>query len=59
MKIKMNVVYGEGLCEDLKEAFSCETDDELFIAFKAMMKMALAKECADPKDLSIDFEKID
>ena len=59
MKIKMNVVYGDELCEALKEAFSCENDDEFFIAFKAIMKAALAKECADPEDLSISFERID
>jgi hypothetical protein len=59
MKIKMNVVYGDTLCEYLKEAFSCDTDDELFIAFRAVMKAALAKECADPEDLSISFERID
>ena len=59
MKIKMNVIYGDSLCEALKEAFSCDTDDELFIAFKAMMKMSLAKECVDPEELSIDFERID
>jgi hypothetical protein len=59
MKIKMTVNYGADLCEGLKEAFGCETDDELFIAFRAVMKASLAKECADPEDLSIDFEKID
>lgn len=59
MKIKMNVTYGDEICEALKEAFSCDTDDEFFIAFKAIMKAALAKECADPEDLSIDFERID
>lgn len=59
MKIKMTVNYGEDICEALKEAFSCETDDELFIAFRAIMKAALAKECSDPEDLSIDFERID
>lgn len=59
MKIKMTVNYGEDICECLKEAFCCDTDDELFIAFRAVMKAALAKECADPEDLSISFERID
>ena len=58
MKIKMTVTYGEELCRALKETFSCDSDDELFIAFRAVMKAALAKECADPNDLLIDFEKI-
>ena len=59
MKIKMTVNYGDEICEALKEAFGCDSDDEFFIAFKAIMKAALAKECADPEDLSIDFERVD
>ena len=59
MKIKMTVNYGEDICECLKEAFGCETDDELFVVFRAVMKQALAKEAVDPEALSISFERID
>ena len=59
MKLKMTVTYGDEICECLKEAFSCETDDELFVVFRAVMKQALAKEAADPEELSITFERID
>ena len=61
MKIKMNVVYGDEICEALKETFSCDTDDELFIAFKAIMRATIAKEGVDLGDeaLSISFERVD
>ena len=59
MKLKMTVVYGDEICECLKEAFSCETDDELFVVFRAVMKQSLVKEAVDPEDLSITFERVD
>ena len=59
MKIKMTVTYGDDICEALKEEFGCDTDDELFVVFRAVMKQALAKEAVDPEDLSITFEKFD
>ena len=59
MKLKMTVTYGDEICEYLKEAFGCETDDELFVVFRAVMKQALAKEAIDPEELSIKFERID
>lgn len=59
MKLKMTVTYGDEICECLKEAFGCETDDELFVVFRAVMKQALAKEAVDPEELSIKFERID
>ena len=59
MKIKMTVNYGEDICECLKEAFGCETDDELFVVFRAVMKQSLVKDRVDPEDLSIKFERID
>ena len=58
MKLKMTVTYGEDICEALKETFGCETDQELFVVFRAVMKQSLAKEAVDPEDLSITFEKI-
>lgn len=59
MKLKMTVTYGDEICECLKEAFGCETDDELFVVFRAVMKQSLVKEAVDPEDLSIKFERID
>jgi hypothetical protein len=59
MKIKMEVVYGDTLCEYLKEAFGCKTDDEFFVAFKTLQKIALTKEAIDPEDISISLEKLD
>jgi hypothetical protein len=59
MKIKMEVVYGDEICDGLKEAFGCETDDELFVVFRAVMKQSIVKEGIDPEDLSIKFERID
>ena len=58
MKVKMTVTYGEDICEYLKEAFSCDTDAEFFVAFRAIMKAALAKEAVDPDDISMEFELI-
>ena len=59
MKIKMTVIYGDDICEALKEEFGCETDDELLGVFKAVMIQSLAEEVVDPKDLSLSFEKFD
>jgi hypothetical protein len=59
MKLKMEVIYGDEICECLKEQFGCETDDELLVVFRAVMKQSLVKDSVDPEDLSIKFEKID
>jgi hypothetical protein len=59
MKLKMTVTYGEALCEYLKEAFGCTTDDELLVVFRAVMRQSLMKETVDPDDLSIVCEKIE
>lgn len=59
MKLKMTVTYGDEICECLKEAFGCETDDELFVVFRAVMKQSLAKEAIDSEELSIKFERIE
>ena len=59
MKIKMTVTYGEDICEYLKEAFGCSTDEEFLIAFRAIMKAGLVKEAIDPNDLKFECEKID
>lgn len=59
MKIKMTVLYGDEICEDLKEAFGCDTDEELLGAFKMVMAQALRQESVDSDDLSITYEKID
>ena len=59
MKLKMTVTYGDEICECLKVAFGCETDDELFVVFRAVMKQSLTKEAIDPEDLSITFERVD
>jgi hypothetical protein len=55
----MEVVYGDEICECLKEAFGCETDDELFVVFRAVMKQSIVKEGIDPEDLSIKFERVE
>ena len=59
MKIKMTVVYSDEICEDLKEAFNCDTDEELLGAFKMTMARALAAEAVDSDDLQIKCELID
>lgn len=59
MKIKMTVIYGDEICEDLKEAFNCDTDEELLGAFKMTMAEALRAEHIDSKDLPIVCELID
>ena len=59
MKIKMEVIYGDDICESLKEVFGCDTDEEFLIAFRAIMKAALVKEAVDPEDISIKVERVD
>jgi hypothetical protein len=59
MKLKMEVIYGDEICECLKEQFGCESDDELLVVFRAVMKQSLVKDDVDPEDLSIKFERID
>ena len=59
MKIKMTVIYGDEICEDLKEAFNCDTDEELLGAFKMTMARELAAEAVDSDDLQIKCELID
>ena len=58
MKIKMTVVYGDEICEALKEVFDCETNEELLGAFKAAMKVALESEVEDTSGLDIKCELI-
>lgn len=59
MKLKMEVVYGDEICECLKEQLGCETDDELFVVFRAVMRQSLIKDDVDPEDLSIKVERVD
>ena len=59
MKVKMEVIYGDDICESLKEAFGCDTDEEFLVAFKAIMKAGLVKEAVDPDDISIKIERVD
>ena len=59
MKIKLTVVYGEEIVEALKESFSCNTDEEVLGAFKAVMARAVAAEPIDSDDLSFTCELID
>ncbi len=59
MKLKMTVTYGEDICKYLKEAFGCETDQELLVIMKATTKASMIKEAIDPEDLSVVCELID
>lgn len=59
MKIKMEVVYGDAICEALKETFGCGTDEEFLIAFRAIVKAAMVKEAVDPEDVSVKVERVD
>ena len=58
MKLKMTVVYGDEICEALKEVFDCTTDTELLGAFKATMKVALESEVVDTSGIDIKCELI-
>ena len=59
MKLKMTVIYGDEICESLKEAFNCTTDEELLGGFKLVMAQALRQEAYKDEDISIVCEKID
>ena len=59
MKLKMTVTYGDELCEYLKEHFGCETDQELLVIMKAVMKASMTKDAIDPEDLDIFCELVD
>ena len=59
MKIKMTVLYGDEICEDLKEAFNCDTDEQLLGAFKMTMAQALKQEAVDSDDIEIKCELVD
>ena len=59
MKLKMEVIYGDEICECLKEAFGCDTDEEFLIAFRAITKAGLVKEAVDPDDIKITIDRID
>ena len=59
MKIKMPTVYGDEICEALKEVFNCDTDEELLGAFEAAMKVALESEVEDTSGLDLKCELID
>lgn len=59
MKIKMTVIYGEDICEDLKEAFSCSSNEEFLGAFKAMIFNELKSVSINKDDLSVGVELIE
>ena len=58
MKLKMTITYGEEICGCLKEQFGCETDQELLVIMKAVMKASMAKDAVDPEDLDITCELV-
>ena len=59
MKLKTTLIYGEDLCEMLKESFGCSTDQELLVVMKAVLKASMAKDAIDPDDLDIVCELIE
>ena len=59
MKIKLTVVYGEDICNALKEAYGCDTDMELLGAFKMIMKESLGAENVSEDDVSIKCELLE
>lgn len=59
MKLKMTVTYGDEICEYLKEHFGCETDQELLVIMKAVVKASMTKDAIDPEDLDIFCELVD
>ena len=59
MKVKMEVIYGDDICDALKETFGCDTDEEFLVAFKAITKAGLVKEAVDPEDIKITIDRID
>ena len=58
MKIKMTITYGEDFCEDLKEAFGSDTEEEFLGAFKAMITTELMNTPISDKDLSVNIELV-
>lgn len=59
MKLKMTIIYGEDLCEMLKESFGCSTDQELLVVMKAVLKASMVKDAIDPEDLDVVCELIE
>lgn len=59
MKLKMTLTYGEEICDCLKKQFGCETDQELLVSMKAVMKASMAQEAIDPEDLDIVCELVE
>ena len=59
MKIKLTVVYGEDICDALREAYGCDTDMELLGAFKGVIKENLGAENVSEKDISIKCELLE
>lgn len=59
MKLKTTLIYGEDLCEMLKESFGCSTDQELLVVMKAVLKASMTKDAIDPEDLDIVCELIE
>lgn len=59
MKLKMTVIYGEDICDCLKEQFGCETDQELLVSMKAVMNASMSKDAIDPEDVDIVCELVD
>ena len=53
MKLKMNITYSEEVCDCLKEEFGCETDQELLVIMKAVMKAHMANEDMDPEAIEV------
>jgi hypothetical protein len=59
MKLRMTVIYNDEICEDLKEAFNCDTDEQLLGAFKMVMAQALRQEACKDEDIVITCEIVD
>ena len=59
MKLKMTLTYGEEICDCLKEQFGCETDQELLVIMRAIMKASMSRDVIDPEDMDIVCELVD
>lgn len=59
MKLRVTALYGDEICEQLKKAFKCDTDEELLGAFKMVMAQALSQEACKGEEISVICEKID
>ena len=59
MKLKMTLTYGEEICDCLNEQFGCETDQELLVIMKAIMKASMSRNVIDPEDMDIVCELVD